>query len=385
MTSSLHQALENSSRPSSTRDYIAELGVSPVLNASGTYTKLTGSLMPPEVTEAWQQAAQNFFRLDEVHDAVGKRIASLVGAQAAMVPAGAASALTLGTAACLTGSCEGRIHRLPDTSGMPNQVIIQKSHRFNYDHAVRNCGTTFVEVETPEQLRAAVNSRSAMLLFFNAADPPGQIDAADFARLGRELDLPTFIDCAGDVPPVENLSRFLKLGFDLVAFSGGKAIQGPQSTGLLMGRRDLIEAARLNTLPNSDTIGRGMKVNKEEMLALLVALELYLERDHEQDWQLWEEGIQTIDDRLQSVLGVETESYVPAIANHTPHLRIRWDQEQIPISLQEAITELGEGEPSIEVVPETEELEVTVWMLQTHEVQLVADRIAEVFESNRLR
>ncbi len=384
MTSSSHQVLKHSNRASSTRDFIAELGVRPVLNASGTYTKLTGSLMSPEVTEAWQQAAQNFYRLDEFHDAVGERIASLVGAQAAMVSAGAASALTLGTAACITGNCEERIHRLPDTSGMPNQVIIQKSHRFNYDHAVRNCGTTFIEVETVEQLGAAVNPHSAMMLFFNAADPLGQIHAADFSRLGREHGLPTFIDCAGDVPPVENLSRFLKLGFDLVTVSGGKAIQGPQSTGLLMGRRDLIEAARLNTLPNSDTIGRGMKVNKEEMLALLVALESYLERDHERDWQLWEKGIQTIAEKLQAISGVETETYIPEIDNHTPHLRIRWNQEQIRIGPQEAIAELSEGEPSIEVVPEKEDLEVTVWMLREHEVQLVADRIAEVLESNRL-
>lgn len=384
MTSSSHQVLENSRPTSPTRDFIAELGVRPILNASGTFTKLTGSLMPPEVTEAWQQAAQNFYRLDEFHDAVGKRIASLVGAQAAMVSAGAASALTLGTAACITGSCEERIHRLPDTSGMPNQVIIQKSHRFNYDHAVHNCGITFVEVETAEQLGAAVNPQSAMMLFFNAADPPGQIHAADFSRLGREHGLPTFIDCAGDVPPVENLSRFLKLGFDLVTVSGGKGIQGPQSTGLLMGRRDLVEAARLNTLPNSDTIGRGMKVNKEEMLALMVALELYLERDHERDWQLWEKGIQTIAEKLQAISGVETETYIPEIANQTPHLRIRWNQEQIQIGPQEAIGELSEGEPSIEVVPEKEDLEVTVWMLREHEIQLVADRIAEVLESNRL-
>ena len=383
MTSSQPQLLLHSSQATSTRDFVAELGVRPVLNASGTYTKLTGSLMPPEVTEAWRQAAQSFFRLDEFHDAVGERIASLVGAQAAMVSAGAASALSLGTAACITGSCEERIHRLPDTSGMPNQVIIQKSHRFNYDHAVRNCGTSFVEVDTPDQLKAAVNPRSAMMLFFNAADPPGQIQAADFARLGREHGLPTFIDCAGDVPPVENLSRFLKLGFDLVTFSGGKSIQGPQSTGLLLGRRDLIEAARLNTIPNSDSIGRGMKVNQEEMLALMVALELYLERDHEKDWRLWEEGIQAIAEKLQAISGVETEVYVPEIANHTPHLRIRWDQEQIRIGPQEAITELREGEPSIEVVPEKEDLEVTVWMLQADEVQLVADRITELLESNR--
>ncbi len=383
MTSSQHQIFPDSIQARSTRDFVAELGVRPILNASGTYTKLTGSLMPPEVTEAWRQAAQHFFRLDEFHDAVGERIASLVGAQAAMVSAGAASALTLGTAACMTGDCEERIQRLPETSGMPNQVIIQKSHRFNYDHAVRNCGIRFVEVDTPEQLKAAVNPRSVMMLFFNAADPPGQILAADFVRLGRENGLPTFIDCAGDVPPVENLSRFLKLGFDLVTFSGGKSIRGPQSTGLLLGRKDLIEAARLNTIPNSDSIGRGMKVNQEEMLALLVALELYLERDHEKDWQLWEEGIQFIAEKLEAISGVETETYVPEIANHTPHLRIRWDQEQIRIGPQEAITELREGEPSIEVVPEKEDLEVTVWMLQEDEVQLVADRIAEMLESNR--
>src|SRR5437762_7387340 len=174
------------------RDYFKELGIRPFINAAGTYTTLTASLMHPEVVQAIDYASKQFVHLQDLHDAVGRRIASLIGSEAAMVSSGAASALTLGTAACMTGTNQEFIRRLPDTSGMKTEVIIQKSHRYGYDHAVRNCGTHFVEVETREQLENAVNGNTAMMLFFNAANPPAQIKAEEFTQLGKKHSVPTF-------------------------------------------------------------------------------------------------------------------------------------------------------------------------------------------------
>ncbi|MGC8794703.1 MAG: aminotransferase class V-fold PLP-dependent enzyme [Bryobacteraceae bacterium] len=369
------------SRPAR-RDYFRELGVRTFINAAGTYTVLTASLMPPEVKQAWEYASDKYCSLIELHDAVGRRIAELIGCEAAMVTAGAASALTLGTAACITGKNPDFIRRLPDTTGMKNEVIIQRSHRFGYDHAVRNCGVRLIEVETAEELERAINQRTAMMLFLNYADPVGKIKAAEFAQLGRKHNIPTFNDCAADVPPVENLSKYLKMGFDLVTFSGGKGLRGPQSAGLLLGRKDLIEAARLNASPYADTIGRGMKVNKEEILAMMVAVELYLKRDHAVEWRQWERRVELIADYASSVPGVTTEVWVPEIANHVPHLRIRWDQSRVKISVAEVVKRLREGEPSIEVVPGShDQLVVGVWMMQPGEERIVARRIREILRS----
>jgi uncharacterized pyridoxal phosphate-dependent enzyme len=361
------------------RDYFKELGVRPIINAAGTYTALTASLMPPEVVAAWEYGSRRYARLDEVHDAVGKRIAELVGCEAAMVTAGAASALTLGTAACLTGKTVKFVRQLPDTTGMKNEVIIQKSHHFGYEHAVRNCGIRFVEVESREDVERVAGERTAMMLFLNSAEPAGQIKLAEFAELGRKHNIPTFNDCAADVPPVENLSRPLKLGFSLVAFSGGKGLCGPQSAGLLLGQRDLIAAARLNGPPNSDTIGRGMKVNKEEMLAMLAAVELYLKRDHAADDREWRRRIGVISRALSGIPTVTTETYVPEIANHVPHMRIRWDEKQLKISFPEAQRKLREGDPSIEPLPSGRgELGIGVWMMQSGDDKIVARRIREI-------
>jgi L-seryl-tRNA(Ser) seleniumtransferase len=256
-----HHAVE----AAGTRDFLNELGVPPVVNGAGTYTRLCGSLMLPEVVRAMAAVSRCYVRLDELHDAAGARIASLLGCDAAMVTSGAYAGLMLGTAACLTGDDPERITRLPDTSGMKDEVIVQKSHRFPYDHAIRNCGVRLVEVESREDLDRAVTERTAMLLFLNKAGPCGQITAAEFVRAARSCGVPTLNDAAADVPPAENLSLLLRTGFDLVTFSGGKGLQGPQSAGLLLGRADLIRAARLNTAPHSDTFGRGLKVSKEEI------------------------------------------------------------------------------------------------------------------------
>ena len=240
------------------RDYFRELGVRPFINAAGTYTAMTASLMPPEVVEAMAHASKHYVMLDELHDKVGERIAALVRAEAAMVTSGAASALTIGTAAVLTGTDRQKIIDLPDLTSMKSEVIIQKSHRFGYDHAVRNCGVRLIEVETREELERAVTPQTAMMLFYNNNNPVGQIRDEEFVRLGKQHGIPTFNDAAADVPPVENLWKYTQMGFDLVTFSGGKGMRGPQSAGLLLGRRDLIAAARLNAPPNGNTVGLGM-------------------------------------------------------------------------------------------------------------------------------
>lgn len=361
------------------RDYFKELGVRTFLNAAGTYTTLTASLMPKEVVEAWLYASKSFVPLIDLHDAVGKRIASLIGCEAAMVTAGAASALTLGTAACMTGKNQEFIRRLPDTTGMKTEVIIQKRHRFGYDHAVRNCGIRFVEVETREQLERAVNPNTAMMLFLNSADPVGAVQSAEFAELGKKHGIPTMTDCAADVPPSANLSKYIKQGFDLVIFSGGKGLRGPQSAGLLLGRQDLIEAARLNGPPYSDTIGRGMKVNKEELIAMMVAVELYLNRDEEAERRDLERRANLIIDYVASIPGVETKIELPPIANNVPHVHIWWDEEKVKMSVRDVVQKLREGDPSIEVVPGSREhLIVNAWMLEPREVKIVARRIRSV-------
>ena len=229
--------------------------------------------MRPEAVAAMQVASRKYVPLDDLHDAVGKRIAQLLGCPAALVTAGCASALSLATAACVAGKDPERIRRLPDTHGLKNEVLVQKTHRVGYDHAIRNAGVKLIEVETREELEHAISPRTAMMFFLNFADPKGKIHHEEFVEIGKKHNIPTLNDAAADVPPVENLWRYTKMGFDLVGFSGGKGLRGPQSTGLLLGRKDLIEAARLNNSPNGDTLCRTNKVNKEEIIGMLVALE----------------------------------------------------------------------------------------------------------------
>jgi L-seryl-tRNA(Ser) seleniumtransferase len=366
----------------STRDYFRELGVRPFINAAGTYTTLTASLMQPEAVAAMNYASRVFVRLEDVQDAVGKRIAELTGAEAAMVTSGAAGALTVGTAGCITGDNRELIQRLPDTTGAKNEVIIQKSHRYGYDHAVRSCGVKLIEVESADDLERAVNPRTAMMLFYNNNDPVGQIHLADFVQLGKKHNVPTFNDASADVPPVENLTKYVKLGFDLVTFSGGKGICGPQSAGVLLGRKDLIRAARLNTSPYSDSISRGMKVNKEEMLGMMVALENYMKRDHQAEWREWEKRVGIIRDSVANMPTLTSDVQVPEIANHVPHLRMKWDTAALKITPQQVIEQLRAGDPSIEVTPAPkDELVMTVWMLQPGEAQIVAKKLQTILKA----
>ena len=361
------------------RDYFRDLGVRPFINASGTYTAMTASLMPSEVIEAITYASKHYVMLDELHDRVGEHIAKLVKSEAAMVTCGAASALTLGTAGVLTGTDNQKIVDLPNLATMKSEVIIQKSHRFGYDHAVRNCGVKLVEVETRDELERAINPQTAMMLFYNNNNPVGQIRDEEFVQLGKKHGVPTFNDAAADVPPVENLWRYTAMGFDLVTFSGGKGIRGPQSAGLLLGRKDLIAAARRNAPPNGNTIGRGMKVNKEEMLGMLAALELYLEKDHAKEMREFEKRAETIRASAAAVPGVKAEVFVPEVANHVPHVRISWDTGQRTLA-DAAVTAMRDGEPSIAIRSEGATLVIGVWMMRSGEEKVVARRLRQVLE-----
>lgn len=363
------------------RDYFKELNVGTFINAAGTYTTLTASLMHPEVVAAIEYASKQFVRLTDLHDAAGKRIAELIGSEAAMISSGAAGALVCGTAACMTGKNQEFIRALPDTRGMKTEVIIQKSHRYGYDHAIRNCGTRFVEVETVAELERAIGPNTAMMMFFNAADPAGKIGAEEFVALGKKHKIPTMNDAAADTPPLENLSKYVKMGFDLVVFSGGKGIRGPQSAGLLLGRKDLIEAARMNTSPYSDSIGRGLKVNKEELLGMMVAVEVQFKKDHKAEWADWEKRAKQVMDSVGGIKSVKSEIQVPPISNHVPHVHITWDQSAVKITPAEVVKQLREGTPSIEVTPgHRDKLVVAVWMLQPGEAEVVARRVREVLK-----
>ncbi len=374
-------AAQGASTASKSRDYFKELGVRTFINAAGTYTALTASLMPPEVVAAIEYGSKQFVSLNELQDKVGERLAKLLSAEAAMVTSGAAGALTCGTAACVAGKDQKAILQLPDVTGLKSEVIIQKAHRYGYDHAVRTTGVKMVEVETADDLERAAGPKTAMMLFFNDAQGRGKIGNADFVALGKKHNVPTFIDASADVPPVENLTKYTKMGFDLVTFSGGKGIRGPQSAGILAGRRDLIEAARLNTSPYSDTIARGMKVNKEEMLGMLAAIERFVSMDHAAEQKEWDRRISTIVDSVKDLPSLKTEVHVPEIANHTPHLRITWDRSKISLSPDDVRKQLREGQPSIETTPGShDELLMTVWMLQPGEAQVVARRVRQVLK-----
>lgn len=362
------------------RDVIAELGVRKFINAAGTYTSLTASQMPPEVMAAINVARDSYCPLNDLHDAAGKRIAELCRVEAAMVSAGCASALSLATAACVAGDDPEKIKRIPDTDGMKNEVIIQAGHRLGYDHAIRNCGINLIEIETRADLDAAINENTAMMAFINTKTPEGKIGRAEWVEVAKNHEIPTLIDAAADVPPVENLWRFTDMGFDLAAFSGGKGLRGPQSAGLLLGRSDLIAAARMNNSPNGDSLCRTNKVNKEELVGMLVALELYVEQDHDAVWADWEDRCATIAAAAQEVEGVETEVFVPEIANHVPHLRVTWDYEGKGLQPEEAAEKLRQGSPSIEVRPGSKgagALEIAVWMMNPEDVGVVARRVRE--------
>src|SRR6187455_1719929 len=297
------------------RDLFKEFGVRTFINAAGTLTYMTGSLMHDEVLEAINSTSKDFCLLDEVQDKVGERIAKLVHSEAAVVTSGAFSGMTLGLAGILTGMDEKKVKALPHLAYtlMKSEVICQKSHDIVYNQALTNTGCKVVLVETSEDVDKAVNEKTALMHFLHIEADKGKIMHEEWVALGKKYNIPTSIDIAADVPPVSNLWKFNDMGFDFVVISGGKAIRGPQSAGLLMGKKYVVEAARLHMPPRGFNIGRGMKVNKEEILAMYVALEKYINQDHDKEWKEWEEKLALVDNAVKSVSGVTTEVHVPPL------------------------------------------------------------------------
>jgi uncharacterized pyridoxal phosphate-dependent enzyme len=363
------------------RDFFKELGLRTFINAAGTYTSMTGSLMPKEVTDAISYGTTEYVNLDELQDKVGERIAELLECEYATVSSGCFGAMSIGMAGILTGMDPKKVKQLPNTEGMRNEVIIQESHTIGYAQALTNVGAKVVKIKTARDLEKAINKNTAMLWFLNANTDQGAIKWEEFIALGKKYNIPTFIDCAADVPPVENLFKFTKMGFDLVAFSGGKGIRGPQSAGLLLGKRKYIEAARMHTPPRGETIGRGMKVNKEEVLGMLAALELYLQKDHKAEWAMWEAQVKLISDSALEIKGVETEVHVPKYANHVPSLRVRWNQNLVKITPNEVRDQLKNGHPSIQTVGDNSSVGITTWMMVPGQERIVAIRISEILSS----
>ena len=370
----------NALPPGAKRNLFKELGVRTFINAAGTYTFMTGSLMRKEVVEAIRSTSHDFCLLDELQDKVGEKIASLTKAESAVVTSGCFSAMTLGLAGILTGLDPKKAEQLPhlDGSGMKSEVIIQKGHSIGYSQALTNTGCKVVYVETIADVEKAINEKTALLWFLNVQSDKGAITHEQWVALGKKYNIPTMIDIAADVPPVSNLWKFNEMGFDLVCISGGKAMRGPQSAGLLMGKKNLIAAARLSMPPRGSTIGRGMKINKEEIIGMYVALDHYLKYDHGKEWKEWENRIATINNAVKNIGGITTEIKVPALGNVTPTLHVRWDNSKIKITTKELQEKLRNGNPSIEIVGNEEgHISITSWVMKAGEEKIVAKRLKE--------
>jgi uncharacterized pyridoxal phosphate-dependent enzyme len=374
-------------------DYYEKLGVTKIINAAGTYTNLTASIMPPSVQAAVARAAETPVRLIELQKAAGEYLARKLNCEAAAVTAGAASALTLGTAGCLTVANHCGIRDIPnEVSHLKNEVLVQKAHRYGYDQALLCCGVRMVEVETLEEYQAAFNERTVMAHFYNAAEH-GQISREDWIRVAHAHGVPCFNDAAADVPPISNLWNYTRMGFDLVTFSGGKGIRGPQNAGLLLGRKDLIAAAAMNNNP-FDGVGRGMKVAKEQIVGMVAAIDWFLSQSDEGLEKEFRQRADRIAAHLKGLDSLVTEIAVPPVANHVPHLLIRYSQEKLKIAPRAVLAELRRGTPAIELNPSTgsatgasagipadvNTIVVGVWMLQPGEDMIVARRLREVLE-----
>jgi L-seryl-tRNA(Ser) seleniumtransferase len=370
--------------PLQTKNVYEALGVKPVINATGTVTALGGSVMPPEVVEAWKAAAGHFVDLVELQNRVGEKVAKLLGVEAALVTTGAAGAMLLGTAAAVTHGDRKLIAKLPDTAGMKNEVLLQKTHHSCYDNQLTDVGVKFIDVESRADVKRLVGPKTALMFFMNIADGDGKIQRDEWAKLAHESGVPAMIDAAADVPPVSRVAEYAKMGYDLIALSGGKAMRGPNDTGLLLGRKDLIEAGKLNANPHCGTIGRMMKVSKEDMVALAVAVERFVKLDHDAEGKEFERRIHVIEAAVKDIPRVDCERIVPAIANHVPHLQIDWDPKRVKITREQVTRELAQGESPIRIgrVGGTgnKGILIAVLTLQEGEDRIVANRLAEILQ-----
>ena len=363
-----------------------ELGVPTVINCEGTMTVLGGSILRPELEAVMAMAGRHFVSIPDLEVAAGKRIAEMLKlpeGYTALVTSGAAAAIQSGLAGILTRDNEALIRQLPDVTGIKSEVIIQKSHRNPFDHQLRSTGIKLVEIETREQLRGAVSDRTAMMHFSNFANAVGQIKVDEWVKLAKQYNVPCMNDAAADTPPVSHLWDYTNMGYDLVTFSGGKAMRGPQCAGLLVGRKDLVAYALLNNSPHEDTLGRSQKVGKEEIIGMVKALEIYLKEDHDALTKEWQDRLAGISKELTKIPGVSTAFFTPDIANHVPHMQISWDSK-ISATPQQVSKLLRNSKPAI-VIGGGEGrpgLVMCSFMLQPGEDKIVAEQLSRILREH---
>jgi L-seryl-tRNA(Ser) seleniumtransferase len=372
-------------------DYYEKLGVARIINAAGTFTYLTAACMPPPVIAAVERAAHHPVRLRELQDKAGVYIAQRLRCEAAIVTSGASGAISLATAACMQFANKiGPLDMPQNIAGARNQVIVQKAHRYGYDRAMYLSGARVTEVVTMDDYQRALGEGNAVMTnFFNAAE-----DSTADARIGREEwlraahdhGIPCHMDAAADMPPISNLWKYTGMGYDLVSFSGGKGMRGPQNAGLLLGRKQLIALAQQSNNPD-DGIGRGMKVAKEQIVGMVAAVDWVLSHTDDNMQMDYNQRIARVVAHLRDIPSVSTSVKVPAISNHVPHLLIHFDPARIGKSTQQIVAELRAGRPSIELnpasgdperqglAPDGNTLVVGVWMMQPGEDEIVGRRL----------
>ncbi len=327
------------------------LGVRPIINASGTRTRVGGSLMPPEVVAAMASAARQYVDMEELHIAAGRRIAELIGVEAAHVCGSATAGIALMAAACMTGCDPARIAQLPETDGLPHRFAVQRGHRNEFDRALLLTGARYVEIGADaDELVAALDETVAGVYYtFAWFCPPDALSLPQVAEIAHAAGRPVIVDVAAEVPPLSNLTRYAAEGADLYVFSGGKALCGPQATGLILGRADLVEACRLNDCPNM-AIGRAAKTDKESICGLVKAVELYVARDHDAEMAEWEGRVQQMLTMLGGLEGVRAWRQMPAGSGQlVPHVAVRWDEAALGLTHAVAADHLLAGEPRIAV------------------------------------
>src|SRR5882757_7193750 len=335
----------------STGDIYAELGITPLVNINGTVTVIGGSVMKPEVMELIRRGNEHFVLIDELEVAAGKFIAKLCKSPAGytgLVTGGAAAAMVVGYAGMMTEDLEPRMRDIPDVSNFPkNEIIIQKSHRYPFDHQIRQTGAKLVEVETREEMIAAISPKTVAIHFTNILSDKGKVSGAETVEIAKVHNLYTFNDAAADVPPKERLWEYPALGFDMVAFSGGKDIRGPQASGVLIGREELIRYSLLNMSPQEDRIGRCCKVGKETIFGLLKALEMFVNEDLDEQLKIYDERAQVITDAVKKfgVTALPRQFNPQALGNVTPRYSWQIDPSKLTITGPEVMQKLADTRP----------------------------------------
>jgi D-glucosaminate-6-phosphate ammonia-lyase len=368
-------------------DIYHRLGVTPIINARGTHTRLGGTLIRPEVLEAMREAAQAYVVLDELQDKASEVIARATGAEAGIVVGGAEAGLLIGTAAILAGTDPAKIAQLPVTDGMANEAIMHRAHRNGYDHGVRAAGARIVDIgyggsTLPYQLRAAINERTALVVYLMSPwANQGALSLVQTCEIAHEANIPVLVDAAAMLPPTDSLQRFIAEGADLVTFSGGKGLMGPQSSGILAGRADLIRAARLNGNPYH-SIGRAAKAAKEDIVGLIVALETYMQRDHNADTTLWRAQAEWMLQRLNDFPGIAASYLHDGREHPVPRVELVFGAES-GIDAHELVLALEEHDPRVFLFEPTgpraapNSIVINTQTLQPGEEQIVVEALSE--------